>query len=149
MNDWIRDVNELIEEWYIPTSIERKRAVLMYFLMWILVWLNTKNMCKYEKYHLKQAMWRWVLFFILIPVVIVLLFLPYYFWLLSFFVLLWLVFFWIFFIKQAWNWEYLKWDKIMFPIFMWIWWWVLDLFEVDTDSENNELSNENESWKLN
>jgi hypothetical protein len=61
---------------YIPSSSEKKRAVLMYLLIGIMVYLSKKDVNKFEYYHLKQATGRRILFLFACVICIVLLFIP-------------------------------------------------------------------------
>jgi len=62
---------------YVPSSIQKKRALMMYFLMGIVLVLSEKKTNEFEYFHLKQAMWWWVGFLALLLVVVLLLFIPY------------------------------------------------------------------------
>jgi len=62
---------------YVPSSIQKKRALMMYFLMGIILVLSEKKTNEFEYFHLKQAMWWWVGFLALLLVAVVLLFIPY------------------------------------------------------------------------
>jgi uncharacterized membrane protein len=61
---------------YMPSSSEKKRAVLMYLFIGIVVYLSKKDVNKFEYYHLKQATGRRILFLLALVVSIVLLFIP-------------------------------------------------------------------------
>jgi hypothetical protein len=41
---------------YVPSSIQKKRAIMMYFLMGIVLVLSEKKTNEFEYFHLKQAM---------------------------------------------------------------------------------------------
>ena len=41
---------------YVPSSIQKKRALMMYFLMGIILVLSEKKTNEFEYFHLKQAM---------------------------------------------------------------------------------------------
>ena len=123
---------ELMKEWYVPSETERKRVIVYYFLVGILFALSNKELSKYEYFHLKQAIGWWIVFFLVFVSSLFLWFIP----ILNIIpFLLELVLFgiWIFFIKQAWEWKYtvsINWkEKVPLPIFEWIGWWLLDLFE--------------------
>lgn len=131
----MNELEKLIEEDYVPTSTERKRAVLMYFIIWILIGLNIKKLSNYELFHLKQAIWFWVIFllyflltffffiasmafifFMLIPLII--------------FIFIMVVFF--IFLKQALNGFYvINKDKIFLPFFYYLGNWIYTLFLED------------------
>lgn len=131
MVETTKEISTLIDEKYVPTSIERKKSVLMYFFVWILVSLASKKLWKYEIYHLKQSCWWWAVFFIVIVITAFLFFIPFV-RILPIFIYIMMLAVWIMFIKQAWEWHYL-WnnEKVLFPLFIWFWWWILDMFEVE------------------
>ncbi len=129
------EIEGLISEDYVPSSVERKKAVLMYFLLWIIIWINNKKLWKYEQYHMKQALWWWAVFIMLIVVSAFMVFVPYLrvVPIIILFVMLWIF---VFFVKQAYEWFYtIKSDKIVLPFFYWIWWWIVDIFDVTSDEE--------------
>lgn len=135
------DIEKLIEEWYVPSSTERKKALIMYFFVWIMVWLINKWISKFEWFHLKQSLWWWMVFFLCFAVSLFLFFIPFL-WILSTILFLFIISIWIYFVNMAYNWKYTTWDtsKIMFPFFYWIWWWILDIFEIDWLYKENEIN---------
>jgi len=56
MVETIKEIDGLIAEDYVPSSIERKKAVLMYFFVGIVAALSRGKISIYEFFHLKQAM---------------------------------------------------------------------------------------------
>lgn len=46
---------------------------------------------------------------------------------------------WIIFVKQAREWFYL-WEneKVLLPVFMWVWTWILDIFDLNPQWELND-----------
>ncbi|MEI6426519.1 MAG: hypothetical protein WCO66_04170 [Candidatus Absconditabacteria bacterium] len=62
---------------YVPSSIQKKRALMMYFLMGIVLVLSEKKTNEFEYFHLKQAIGWWIGFFVLLLAVVLLLFIPY------------------------------------------------------------------------
>lgn len=129
---------------YIPSSSEKKRVVLMYLFVGIMVYLSKKEINTYEYYHLKQSSWWWILFLFAFIISIVLLFIP----VINIFWILLLLFFlisWVIGIKQAWDWKYLVQKKISFmELFYWVWNWFLWLFEIGfnvVDPMNLEWNN--------
>lgn len=135
--DSTKELQELIDTGYIPNSMERKKAVLMYFFVWIIIWLSSKKDNKYEKFHLKQSLWWWLMFFITFIVSIALFFIPYV-RILPVLIFVFEFWIWVFFVRQAWMWQYLSWEnqKIFMPIFQSIWWWIIEMFEV-YENDNN------------
>jgi ABC-type xylose transport system permease subunit len=149
MNNWQpTEIEQLISQWYVPSSLERKRAILMYFLFWILITINKKEMSTYEWFHLKQALWRRITLIAVIVISLVFLFIAYL-NVIPLIVLILLVGVWIFFCYQARNGLYTTdSNKIVFPFFLWIWGRTLDIFDVkinllDRNIENND---QNSTW---
>lgn len=71
------EIDQLISQSYVPSALERKKSILMYFLWGIVISITQGKMTRYEFFHCKQAMGRRVLFFLLLVPSIVLVFLPY------------------------------------------------------------------------
>lgn len=112
------EIDELISQQYVPSALERKKSILMYFLRGIIISLTQGKMTRYEFFHCKQAMgWR-VLFFLLLVPSIVLIFLPY---LKVLPVLIYAIMLaiWVILTKQAWDGRYTSFsnDKIFLPLF--------------------------------
>ena len=51
-----KDLDGLIAEEYIPSSVERKKALLMYFFVGIVAALASESVSIYEYFHLKQSL---------------------------------------------------------------------------------------------
>jgi hypothetical protein len=81
-----KDLDGLIAEEYIPSSVERKKALLMYFFVGIVAALASEKVSIYEYFHLKQSLGRWMIFFISAIVGIIFLIVPYYLWIIPFIV---------------------------------------------------------------
>jgi len=115
---------------YVPSSSEKKRAIMMYLFFGIMVSITKKEMNSFEYYHLKQSSGRWILFLLVLVFDIVLLLIPVlkYFGLIPLLVLLWT---WIINVKQARDWKYFI-DKRESPLalFSWIGNRFIDLFEI-------------------
>lgn len=125
-----RDIDWLISDSYVPSSVERKKAVLMYFFVWIVAALSKEEISIYEFFHLKQAIWRWMIFFVSMIVSIIFVFIPYL-WVLPILVFIVFLVIWIIFVKQAYDWEYVVTDdKILLPLYASLWWWVINIFEL-------------------
>ena len=121
---------------YMPSSSEKKRAVMMYLFFGIMVYLSKKDVTVFEYYHLKQASWRWILFLLVLVLDIVLLFIPVLkiLWLLP---LIALVAIWAIAVKQARDWKYSDWTKTSFmDFFAWIWNRFIELFELNVHEVN-------------
>lgn len=115
---------------YMPSSSEKKRVVLMYLLIGIMVYLSKKEINTYEYYHLKQSTWWWILFILVLVLSVVLLFIPV---IKVLWILLLLVFVvsWGFCVKQARDWKYSRSSKLMFmDLFSGVGNWFLWLFEI-------------------
>jgi hypothetical protein len=94
-----------IDNLYAPSSLEKKRAILMYLFFGIIVFVGKKEMSIFEYFHLRQALWWSVLFVLFLILGLVLFFLPVikYLWLL---IILIIVIVWILFVLDAWKWKY-------------------------------------------
>lgn len=124
---------------YIPGSSEKKRAILMYLFLWIVLVSAGKNpINRFEYAHFKQALGWWVLFFWVLMTNIVLLFLPILKWL-SILLIIAILGVSGFFVKQAWDWKYyvLKQESPLF-VFQWLGAWILNLFDLELNVEKDE-----------
>lgn len=118
---------------YVPSSSEKKRAVMMYALFWIMVMMSRSEMTSFDYFHLKQSTWWWICFIVMIIVSVVFLFIPYL-KILAILPLLVMVGLFLMFTKQSWDGKYWEDNKeAPIPIFVGIGWWMLDLFEFSTD----------------
>jgi hypothetical protein len=133
------DIDVLIGEHYIPSALERKKSLMMYVIWWILLSLSQQKASRYEQFHLKQAIWRRTMFFVLLIPAIVLAFLP---WVkvLPFLAYAWLLSVWVIFFIQARNGRYTSFseDKAFMPVFAWFGAWVLGIFDSTLNSEGQE-----------
>ena len=124
--------NNIVIE-YIPSGSDKKRAVMMYLFLGIMVWVTKKNINTFEYYHLKQASGRWILFLFILIFDAVLLFIPVikYLGLIPLIILLTI---WVISIKQARDGKYFvnKKDSPL-ALFSWVGAWFLDLFELDVN----------------
>jgi len=124
---------------YVPTSSEKKRAIMMYLFFGIMVSITKKEMNSFEYYHLKQSSGRWILFLLVLVFDIVLLLIPVlkYFGLIPLLVLFWT---WIINVKQARDWKYFI-DKRNSPLalFSWIGNRFIELFEISVDIPKTNL----------
>ena len=125
---------EMLQENYVPSESERKKVVLYYFFVWVVIALSKTSITKYELFHLRQAMWWWAVFFLVFIFSMMWIFIPF----LGFVpILLFIAMFviWIIFVKQAWEWKYvidINWkEKILLPFFYGIWSWILDVFDLN------------------
>ncbi len=130
------ELDNLVEQDYVPSESERKKAVLMYFLIGIIIWINKQKNSTYESFHLKQALGWWSIFMLFLVFSVFLVFVPYLNLIpIILFILMLVVL--VMFLKQAWDGVYItKKEKIFLPFFYWIWTWIHDLFDlVESDSE--------------
>lgn len=128
-----RELDWLIDEQYVPSSVERKKAVLMYFFVGIIVALSQEKVSVYEFFHLKQALGWWMIFFISMIIGIIFIFIPYL-WIipLVFFVLFLVV--WVIFTKQAREWKFTIWsDKVLLPVFSGLWERIISIFDIEVE----------------
>ena len=135
------DVTEMLHENYVPSESERKKVVLYYFLLWIIITLSKTNLTRYEFFHLRQAIWWWTVFFLVFIISMMLIFIPFIRLLpILFFIIMFVI--WIIFVKQSWEWKYvveINWkEKVLFPFFVWIGNWILDVFDIKFEFENND-----------
>jgi hypothetical protein len=141
------ELEQLIKEEYVPTGIERKKAVLMYFLVWILPVLAGNSLSVYERFHLKQALGWWMIFFLLLIFSVMFFFIPFI-RVFPFFLFMILFWIWILFVKQAWEGYYtIDNKKIMLPIFYWLWNWFYEIFEFDNKFDKWDESKDRNSEK--
>jgi len=77
MVEQAKELDGLLDEQYVPSSVERKKAVLMYFLIGVILALSKDRISVYEFFHLKQSLGRWTIFFICMVFGAVFLFFPY------------------------------------------------------------------------
>ncbi len=122
---------------YMPSSSEKKRAIMMYLFFGIMVSITKKDMNSFEYYHLKQSSgWR-ILFLLVLVFDVVLLFLPIikYLWIIP---LLILVVAWVINVKQARDWKYFIDKKESFlALFSWIGNRFIELFEISVNIPKN------------
>lgn len=125
---------------YVPSSIEKKRAVMMYFLFGVIIVIWTKKVNMFEYFHLKQSMWWWSCFILVVILSILLMFLPglKYLWFLW---LLFMVIIFVVFLKQARNGIYkLETQKYWLALFSWLVAWVVNLFEIAPSSKDGTMT---------
>jgi hypothetical protein len=56
MTNEYEQIENLIDEGYVPSALERKKAVLMYFFVGIVASLSHESRSEYEEFHIRQAM---------------------------------------------------------------------------------------------
>jgi len=125
---------------YVPSSIEKKKAVMMYMLFGIIITLSSKKVNVFEYFHLKQSMWRWLCFIVVLVASVGLMLVPgikY----LGLIALFFMVIFFIILVKQAWGGKYraeLKW---------YTWWffpalggWVVNIFDISPEKPQEPVA---------
>lgn len=126
-----KELDGLIDDQYVPSSVERKKAVLMYFFVGIVAALSKEKVSIYEYFHLKQSLGWWMIFFISAVIGIVLLFIPYV-WVIPLFVFLCFLVIRVIFLKQAREGTYtIQQNKILLPFFAGMGERVLGIFELE------------------
>jgi len=120
----------------IPSSLAKKRAVIMYGFFGIVVMVAKRQVWAFELFHLKQAIGRWLSFIFLCVVSAVLFFLPVL-KVLAFLPLLAMVVLWFVFVKQARDGKYLtEIKKSPLQLFVGLGTWVLGLFELENKTSS-------------
>ncbi len=129
------DIDALVWEHYVPSDLERKKSLMMYVIWWILLSLSQQKASRYEQFHLKQALWRWTMFFLMLIPAIVMAFIP---WikiipLLAYVVLLSV---WVIFFLQARHGTYTSFsrEKAFLPVFVGFGGWVLSIFDANLET---------------
>jgi uncharacterized membrane protein len=118
------------EQLYIPSSAEKKKAVIMYLLIGIMGALGSKQeQSVFERFHLKQAMGRWTSFVLILIATVILLFIPYIKYL-PLLILLVMIVILAIYIRQANEGKYGRDAKSSLSLFAGIGEWMLGLFEV-------------------
>lgn len=115
---------------YVPWSTEKKKSVIMYLGIGIVLSLSRDTMSSFEYFHLKQALGWWIVFVLIFVLALIVMFLPliWFIWRLLLVVMLGLV--WLF-VKQAWDGIYYDpIDTSILPIFVGMWWWMLQMFDM-------------------
>ncbi|HMY80585.1 MAG TPA: hypothetical protein PLW93_06445 [Candidatus Absconditabacterales bacterium] len=68
MTQKVVNIATIAQEQYVPSSLERKRSCLMYFLIGLIAMSGKSGLTEFEQFHFKQAMGFWL--------VVILCFLP-------------------------------------------------------------------------
>lgn len=127
---------EPVKEVYVPSSTEKKRAVMMYLLIGVIVVaLNNQKKSDFEQFHLKQALGRRAIFLLLVVVTSILMFLPIIKYLPIFVVAIMVVFLAIF-MKRARDGKYSISEENKLAIFVGLGERILTLFEVKQEEKN-------------
>lgn len=123
------EIDNISSNVYVASSIERKRSLMMYYLFGIMMSLDKKDLSEFESFHIRQAMWWWVIAIVWILLSIVLSFISYGAWVGVPIRLALMVFFGIYNF-QAINWQYKTSDKAKWNLFYGLWSRLMLIFEV-------------------
>lgn len=130
------NIEQLAPAAYMPSEFERKRAVVMYFFIGIIVTLASESMSDYEFFHLKQSIGRRFVFsiiiFCIIVYIVIFLFIFWFMMFLPALVLLWYLWLWSFFVYSAWQGRDVNSpnSKIFMPVFADLWSRLLGIFNI-------------------
>ncbi|HBB04892.1 TPA: hypothetical protein DCZ39_08695 [Patescibacteria group bacterium] len=123
------------KEVYIPSSTEKKRAVMMYLLIGIIVTaFNNQKKTDFEQFHLKQSLGWWAIFLLLIVVTSIFMFIPFIKYI-PIIVVLVMVAFLAIFTKSARDGKYSIDQKNKLAIFVGLGEWIMTLFEVNKEEK--------------
>ena len=118
---------------YVPSALERKKVLLMYLFLWIMVTLIKGKVTIYELFHVKQAVGRWMLLVVILLWSLVVVFLP----IIKVMAIVPLFAMFgvrVYCIKTAWDGYYNHTGaKTMFSFLEWFGWRALDVFEFTFD----------------
>ena len=70
------NISAVAQEVYVPSSLERKRAALMYFLVGVIISVGRGRLTEFEQYHLRQALGYRLVVIIRVLIVSILLIIP-------------------------------------------------------------------------
>lgn len=121
------------KEVYIPSSTEKKRAVMMYLLIGIIVTaFNNQKKSDFEQFHLKQSLGWWAAFLLLLVVTLIFMFIPFIKYIPIFAMVIMLTFLGIF-SKSARDGKYSRDEKNKLAVFVGLGGWIMTLFEVNKE----------------
>lgn len=133
-------MDEPSQEAYIPSSTEKKRAVMMYLLMGIIVVaFNNQKKSDFEQFHLKQSLGWWAVFLLLVVVTSIFMFIPIIKYLPILIVVIMVIFLGIF-IKRARDGKYTIAQENKLAIFVALGERIMTLFEVNKENQTE--------WKM-
>ncbi len=141
----LQSVLESSQNVYIPSSVEKKRALMMYLFFGIIISIVNKKVNDFEYFHLKQSMGWWMLFILSVLISAIILFIPIIkiVWILWLLLVIWIL---VFFIKQVWSGKYYTdQTKYIFGIFPSLGYWLITLFDINfEDSTISQIDQPNE-----
>lgn len=134
----IAPVTETAKEIYVPSSTEKKRAVMMYLLIGIIVVaFNNQKKSDFESFHLKQSLGWWAVFLLLIVVTSIFMFIPMIKYIPIFAVIIMVVFLGIF-VKRARDGKYTIAEENKLAIFLGLGERIMTLFDVNKEEKTPE-----------
>lgn len=129
LDDPLLQDNEVQEVYYVPSAIERKKTLLIYAFVWILLTLSKEELSEYEFVHLKYALGWWLLAFLSWLAWIVFVFIPFI-RILPILLFLFLITLRWMLVKDARDGKYDKLWKNKLSIIAYLWQRIMDLFSL-------------------
>lgn len=122
-------------EVYLPSSAEKKKAIIMYLLIGI-IWAigKVQTQSDYERFHLKQAIGRWMVFLLVLIASVIFMFIPYIKYV-PLFVILIMIIILVICVKQANDGKFGRTKKNSLSLFAGIGEWMLGLFEIKENKD--------------
>jgi len=129
---------------YIPWSAEKKKGMMMYLWIGLLLSLSKTDMSRFEYFHLRQALGRWLIFMLVLLVSVVLLFLPIIRFVGRLVIVAMLGIVWLF-IKQAWDGAaYDIAENAPMPLFVGVWGRLLQVFDMTIHIQWEQVTDQND-----
>jgi sterol desaturase/sphingolipid hydroxylase (fatty acid hydroxylase superfamily) len=123
---------------YIAWSAEKKKCLMMYLWLGIVLSVSRDTMSVFEYFHLRQSLGRRMVFMIVVLLSVLLMFLPLI-WLIGWLMIVLMLVIWWLFGKQAWIGQYYdKVESATLPLFVGMWWWILQMFDTEIKIEGQE-----------
>lgn len=121
----------------------------MYLWIGLLLSLSKTDMSRFEYFHLRQALGRWLVFMLVVLVSVVLLFLPIIRFIGRLVIVAMLVIVWLF-IKQAWDGiAYDSVENAQIPLFVGVWGRLLQMFDMTIHIQWEDLPDQNDESNTN
>ncbi len=132
---------------YIPSSLEKKRVVLSYFLLWIFVYMTWRELTPYESYHVRRSTWWRMLFLLSFFVFIIPILLVPLFWVIALLCYVPLIGIWLYNCHSSWQGKYKEeGDASVLALIYWLWGWFFTIFEIDV-KEKTLQSTDKQDWQ--
>lgn len=114
---------------YIPSTVEKKRAIAGLFFVGIMMMLAlSKELSVYERYYLHLSVWLWSIGLMMFLWAVLVFFLLALLWYLYVLVLLAWFGLWVFGVQQARAWVYDH-NFAAIRLLVWLWSWIISLFQ--------------------